>query len=180
MTARGSVEARYQGRTLRADEVVYDTKTGTVVANGHVQLINPDGTAEFADHLEVDEDMKAGFARNFSARLGDNVKVAAATAVRRNANIQELNGAIYTPCEVCAEKPTPTWSVQADRIVQDKKRQLIYYKNAVIRVWGARSCTCRCSGTRTRRPSAVRGSWPPRSPPIPRAGASRTSNPTSM
>ena len=31
MTARGSVEARYQGRTLRADEVVYDTKTGTVV-----------------------------------------------------------------------------------------------------------------------------------------------------
>ncbi len=137
MTARGAVEARYQGRTLRADEVIYDTKTGTVVANGHVQLINPDGTAEFADHLELDEDMKAGFARNFSARLGQNVKVAAATAVRRNANIQELNSAIYTPCEVCAEKPTPTWSVQAERIVQDKKRQLIYYKHAVIRVWGA-------------------------------------------
>lgn len=137
MTARGGVEARYQGRTLRADEVVYDTKTGTVVANGHVQLINPDGTAEFADHLEVDEDMKAGFARNFSARLGQNMKVAASTAVRRSATIQELNSAIYTPCEVCAEKPTPTWSVSADRIVQDKQRQLIYYKNAVIRLWGA-------------------------------------------
>jgi LPS-assembly protein len=137
MTAQGSVEARYQGRTLRADQVVYDSKTGAVTADGHVQLINPDGTAEFSDHLEVDKDMKAGFARNFSARLGQNMKVASATAVRRNANIQELNRAIYTPCDVCADKPTPTWSVSADKIVQDKQKQLIYYKNAVIHMWGA-------------------------------------------
>lgn len=137
MTARGGVEARYQGRTLRADEVVYDSKTGAVVANGNVQLLNPDGTAEFADHLEIDKDMKAGFARNFAARLDQNMKLAAATAVRRNENIQELNQAIYTPCEVCAEKPTPTWSVKADKIVQDKQRQLVYYKNAVIRLWRA-------------------------------------------
>lgn len=137
MTAEGSVEARYQGRTLRADRVVYDTKTGAVVADGRVQLINPDGTAEFADHLEVDKDMSAGFARNFAARLDQNMKVAAATAVRRNANVQELNNAIYTPCDVCAEKPTPTWSVSASKIVQDKQKQLIYYKNAVIHMWGA-------------------------------------------
>jgi LPS-assembly protein len=137
MTAEGSVEARYQGRTLRADKVVYDSKTGAVVADGHVQLLNPDGTAEFADHMEIDKDMKAGFARNFAARLDQNMKIASVTAVRRNANIQELNRAIYTPCEVCAEKPTPTWSVSADKIVQDKKKQLIYYKNAVIHLWGA-------------------------------------------
>ena len=137
MTAEGSVEARYQGRTLRADKVVYNSKTGAITADGHVQLINPDGTAEFADHLELDRDMKAGFARNFSARLEQNMKIAAASAVRRNENIQELNRAIYTPCEVCAEKPTPTWSVSADKIVQDKPKQLIYYKNAVIRMWGA-------------------------------------------
>ena len=137
MTARGSVESRYQGRTLRADQVVYDANTGAVTADGHVQLINPDGTAEFADHLEVDKDMKAGFARNFAARLDQNMKVAAVTAVRRSATVQELNKAIYTPCEVCAEKPTPTWSVSADKIVQDKQKQLIYYKNAVIHLWGA-------------------------------------------
>jgi LPS-assembly protein len=137
MTAEGSVQARYQGRTLRADKVVYDSKTGAVVADGHVQLLNPDGTAEFADHMEIDKDMKAGFARNFAARLDQNMKIASVTAVRRNANIQELNRAIYTPCEVCAEKPTPTWSVSADKIVQDKQKQLIYYKNAVIHLWGA-------------------------------------------
>jgi LPS-assembly protein len=137
MIARGDVEARYQGRTLRADEVVYDTKAEVVTAHGHVTLINADGTAQFADDMTMDKDLKAGFARGFSARLDKNVKIAADTAVRRNEQITELNQAIYTPCEVCAEKPKPTWSIQADKVVQDKNRHLVYYHGATIRVWGA-------------------------------------------
>jgi LPS-assembly protein len=137
MIARGDVEARYQGRTLRADEVVYDSKTEVVTAHGHVQLINADGTAQFADEMTMDKDMKAGFARGFSARLDKNIKIAADTAIRRNEQITELNQAIYTPCEVCAEKPKPTWSIQADKVVQDKNRHLVYYHGATIRMWGA-------------------------------------------
>ncbi len=117
--------------------MIYDTKAGVITAKGKVALINADGTAQFADEMTLDKDLKAGFALGFSARMDKNVKIAAASAIRRNENIQELNQAIYTPCEVCAEKPTPTWSVAADRVVQDKPRQLVYYKNAVIRLWGA-------------------------------------------
>ena len=137
MIARGDVEARYQGRTLRADEVVYDTKTEVVTAHGHVTLINADGTAQFADDMTMDKDLKAGFARGFSARLDKNIKIAADSAVRRNEKITELNKAIYTPCEVCAEKPKPTWSIQADKVVQDKNKHLVYYHGATIRLWGA-------------------------------------------
>ncbi|KSB91657.1 organic solvent tolerance protein [Caulobacter vibrioides] len=137
MTARGSVEVRYQGRTLRAQEVIYDTSTGVVTAHGKVSLINADGTAQFADDLTLDKDMRAGFARNFSTRLEQNVKIAAATAIRRNEQVTELNQAIYTPCDVCAEKPTPTWSIEADKVVQDKTRQIVYYHGAKIRLWGA-------------------------------------------
>jgi LPS-assembly protein len=137
MIARGDVEARYQGRTLRADEVIYDTKTEVVTAHGHVQLVNPDGTAQFADDMTMDKDLKAGFARGFSTRLDQNVKIAADTVVRRNEQITELNQAIYTPCEVCAEKPKPTWSIQADKVVQDKNRHMVYYHGAKIRIFGA-------------------------------------------
>ncbi len=137
MIARGDVEARYQGRTLRADEVVYDTKSDVVTAHGHVTLINADGTAQFADDMTMDKDLKAGFARGFSARLDKNIKIAADTAVRRNEQITELNQAIYTPCEVCAAKPKPTWSIQADKVVQDKNKHLVYYHGATIRMWGA-------------------------------------------
>lgn len=137
MTARGDVEARYQGRTLRADEVVYDTKAEVVTAHGHVTLINADGTAQFADDMTMDKELKAGFARGFSARLDKNIKIAADSAVRRNEQITELNKAIYTPCEVCAAKPKPTWSIQADKVVQDKNKHLVYYHGATIRLWGA-------------------------------------------
>jgi LPS-assembly protein len=137
MIARGDVEARYQGRTLRADEVVYDTKAEVITAHGHVTLINADGTAQFADDMTMDKDMKAGFARGVSARLDKNIKIAADSAVRRNEQITELNKAIYTPCEVCAEKPNPTWSIQADKVVQDKNKHLVYYHGATIRLWGA-------------------------------------------
>ena len=48
LTARGHVVARYQGRTLRAEELIYNTVTGQVVANGHAEVVNPDGTVDTA------------------------------------------------------------------------------------------------------------------------------------
>ena len=47
ITADGQVEVRYRGRTLRADHLKYENKTGVVTAVGNVAVINPDGTAEF-------------------------------------------------------------------------------------------------------------------------------------
>ncbi|CAN7351397.1 LPS assembly protein LptD [Phenylobacterium sp. LjRoot219] len=142
-TAEGSVEIRYQGRTLRADRVVYDEgvegKPGVIRAFGHVQLINADGTIEFADQLALDDKMSAGVAEGFSARLPDNGKIASATAARRSQTVQELNRAIYTPCDICkadGTPKTPSWSIAADRVVQDKQQRLIFYRNARVRVKG--------------------------------------------
>lgn len=137
--ASGDVEARYDGRNLRADSLTYDQGQGLVEAQ-NVQIHNPDGSVEFAREIVMDDDMQTGVARGFAARLPQDVKLAAASAVRRNADVNELNRAIYTPCEVCAEDEspkTPTWSIQADKVVQDRERQLIYYRHAVFRLFGA-------------------------------------------
>ena len=139
-TARGEAEVRYEGRTLRADELVYDETRGVVTAKGHVQIINEDGSVEYADELTLDDQMKAGVATGFAARMAPSIKLVAATAVKRSDRVNELNRAIYTPCEICTSDgspKTPTWSIKADKVVQDRDRQLIYYRNAVIRVFGA-------------------------------------------
>jgi LPS-assembly protein len=138
VVAKGSVEARYKGRVLRAEEIDYDQASGVVTARGHVQIVNPDGTAQFADAITLDKDLTEGIALGFSTRLQGNVKIAAATAVRQPDESVELRNAIYTPCEVCAEdgKKTPTWSIRARRVVQDKKRHIVYYQDAVIQVLG--------------------------------------------
>ena len=136
VTARGGVEARYQGRVLRADQLTYDSVSGVVTATGSVSIVNPDGTAEFSRSAILDKSMSQGVALAFSSRLKDHVTVAAASAVRRSKDYQELNEVIFTPCPVCAKEPTPTWSIRARKAVEDKKRQTIYFRDAVIEVRG--------------------------------------------
>jgi LPS-assembly protein len=138
-TARGSVEARYQGRTLRADEITYNTVNGVVVARGDAQLLNPDGTSEFAKVMTVDRNFRTGIALAFSSRQQLNAKIIADEAIRLNKDAMELNKAVFTVCDICAPDGTPeqpTWSIQAAQVIQDHKRQIVYYKNVVIRIKG--------------------------------------------
>lgn len=139
VTAEGAVEIRYDGKVLRAARVVYERTPGVIRAEGDIQIINPDGSVEYADSLVLDDEMYAGVALGFSARMGEGVQIAAASALRRNEQVQELRRAIYTPCPICVDdKPRqPTWSISADRVTQDKKRRIILYRNARIRVLGA-------------------------------------------
>ena len=137
--AKGSVEARYQGKVLRADEVDYSQQNGVVTAHGDVQLLSPDGTSEFARDMTLDQDFKAGLALAFSTRQEPNTKIVADEAARLNKDAMVLNKAVFTVCDICAadgEPETPTWSIQAAQMIQDHEHSIIFYKNAVIRVKG--------------------------------------------
>ena len=139
ITAVGHAEARYQGRIVRARKIVYDANTGASHASGDVVIINPDNTQQFAQDMDLDDEMNAGVALAFSARLENNVTVTAGAAIRRNENVLELNHGILTPCQTCradGSTKVPTFSIQATRILQDHERQVVYYRNAVIRVFG--------------------------------------------
>ncbi len=140
LTLTGHVEARVEGRTLRADKLVYDTNTGLSHAVGHVVVVQGDGTMVTGDDVQLDERFRAGVAIGFSARLQNNVTIAAGAAIRRNEDVNELKSAIYTPCDICkADGVTPkrpTYAIQASSIVEDRAHQVIYYRNAVIRVFG--------------------------------------------
>ena len=140
LTAQGSVEARVEGRTVRADKLVYDTKTGAAHAIGHVSIVQPDGTTVFGDDVQLDDQLRAGVAVGFSARLQNNVTIAAGAAIRRNESVNELKSAVYTPCAICkadgVTPKTPTYAIQASSIVEDHAHQVIYYRNAVVRVKG--------------------------------------------
>ena len=136
VTARGSVEARYKGRVLRAEELDYDRDSGIVTARGDVRIVNADGTAQFAQEIVLDKDMTEGVAVGFSSRLSGNVKMAAAGVVRETDQITELNHAIFTPCPICAEDHggAPTWSIKARKVIENKKKKSLFFHDAVIQV----------------------------------------------
>ncbi len=139
LTAKGSVEARYNGKVLRADQLDVDQSTGIVMAHGDVQLLNPDGTSEFAKEMTLDKDFSAGLALAFSTRQEPNVKMVADEAIRLNKDAMALNKAAFTVCDICAadgQPKTPTWSIQAAQVIQDPEHKVIFYHHAVIRVAG--------------------------------------------
>ena len=139
VTATGHVQARYQGRTLRADKLIYNTLNGTAHAIGHAVLVSPDGSVIYGDDVLLDDQFRAAVAYGFATRQAANTTLTAGTAVRRNEVVNQLNNAVYTSCNICAldGRPTaPTWSITATRIVEDRQHHVIYYRNAVIRVLG--------------------------------------------
>jgi LPS-assembly protein len=138
VVAAGGVEARYKGRVLRADSVDYDSRSGIVIARGNVQILEADGTAQFADTLTLDKTMSTGFAAGFSSRLRGDVKIAAASARRQSGDVTQLDRVIYTPCPVCVDagRGRPTWSIRAKQVTEDKRRKTLTFHGAVIQVKG--------------------------------------------
>ena len=139
VTAEGKVEVRYQGRTLRADRVVYNRVNGATHAYGHVVMIGSDGVTTYASEAELDDQFRAGLALGFSARMQDNITIVANSAVRRNDQVNSFRQARITPCDICTTDGTPkqpSFSIEAQTIVEDRAREVIYYRHAVIRVMG--------------------------------------------
>ena len=136
ITAEGNVEARYQGRTLRAEKLVYDTNRHTVHAVGRVEILDEDGTVRFANEIEVDDALNAGVATGFSSRIPGGGTVAATSAVRRADGVNELNNVVYTACPVCKDGSPPSWTLRARRASQNPNNDTISYRDVTLQVKG--------------------------------------------
>lgn len=136
ITAEGDVEAEYQGRTLRADRLIYDRKVETVRATGNVIIIDPDGTQRFSDEIETDTTLSDGYAVGFSTRLPNGGIAIAESAVRTSEGVNALDKIVYTSCEMCEGDTTPTWTLRARRAVLDEVDQMYSYRDAVLEIAG--------------------------------------------
>lgn len=136
LTAEGEVEGRYQDKTLRADKVEYNLQTGAVFAVGNVVLVQPDGSSQYADKIELSNELEAGTATDFVARLPNGGLTAARFVARGKDGEIELYNAYYTACEVCEEKPNPTWRLKARQVTQDEGTRTVQYRDAVFELFG--------------------------------------------
>lgn len=136
-TAEGQVEARYGERLLRADKVIYDRANHQVRAIGSVELVSANGDVQFAEELVVDDTLSVGVATGFSSRLQSGGTLAAGSGVRRADGSVALTRMVYTACPICRTgDSSPTWTLRARRAVQDKKHEIIAYRDAVLRFKG--------------------------------------------
>ncbi len=139
ITARGEVEGRYQDKSIFVDEVRYYVNDGKVFAVGNVVLINADGSSQYADKLELSDQLEAGNATNFLARFPEGGQLGSAFAARQTETGIELYNAYYTACEACVvngKTKKPTWQLKARKVTQNKDSKSIRYRDAVFEFKG--------------------------------------------
>ncbi|MBK0398850.1 LPS-assembly protein LptD [Limibaculum sp. M0105] len=136
VTARGNVEVYYGDRTLTADEIVYDSRADRIEATGNIVLRDPAGATVYADLADLDAKLRDGLVRGARSVLGERAKLSAVEARRFEERYNALSKAVYSPCDVCEEDPTPLWRIRARKIIHDEEEKTIHYEHATLDVFG--------------------------------------------
>ena len=139
VTALGDVRMFRTGDRLRADKVVWNRKTGKVVATGNIAVTNPQGDVAYGDSIELTDSLKDGMVDNMLVVLEQGGRMAARQGLRETDGTIELRDAAYTPCAVtnadgCPKNPS--WKITAVRITYRPERQRIYYRGGQFHLFG--------------------------------------------
>ena len=138
VTAVGGVQIEYGGNRLVAQRVVYNRKTGRVVASGNVQLIDSDGTKVYSDEIDITDDFSNGFVNALRIETTDETYFAAESAERKDSVVTTFNNGVYTACAPCEGKPdrAPIWRVKAQKIVWDGKAKTVRFHQSRFEMFG--------------------------------------------
>lgn len=138
VTATGNVVMESEGNRIEADTVTWNRKTGRVFASGNVRAVNPHGDIAYGETIELTDTLKDGVVANLLVVLKNGGRLAA-TSGERKGDITVLTRAAYTPCSVEDEEgcpKEPVWKITADQVTHDPERNRIYYKGAMLELFG--------------------------------------------
>ena len=141
VTARGNVVLRSGDRSLRADSVTWNEKTGLILAEGRVRFVDENGNQLFTERVELTDEFEAGSMDDLLLALRQGGRLAANRGIREADGSVALEEAVYSGCAVvdAAGCPrTPSWRITAERVVYDPEAQQIAFSGAYLELFGAR------------------------------------------
>ncbi len=141
VTASGNVVLRSGDRSVRADSVRWNEKTGEIVAEGRVRFVDENGNQLFSERVELTDKFEAGAMDNLLLALRQGGRLAAERGIRETDGTVALEQAAYSGCEVvdpdgCPKDPS--WRITAERVIYDPEEQRITFKGAFLELFGAR------------------------------------------
>ncbi len=136
--ASGNVEVAQSGRVLHADSIHYRRGDDVVTASGNVALREPTGEVIFAESVELTGDLRDGVIHRLSVLMTDQSRLVASGARRIDGTRTVMRKAVYSPCALCPDDPTPVplWQLRAARVVHDQVERSITYRDASLEFFG--------------------------------------------
>lgn len=138
VTAKGNVQIQYGGYVLDAERVIYNQRSGRLIASGGVRLLDPAGTLTTAETMDITDDFRDGFVESLNVITTDRTRFSAQGAEQRDGTLTIFRRGVYTACEPCLEHPErpPLWQIKAARIIQNKAERTIYYEHPRLEFFG--------------------------------------------
>ncbi|MEN3746941.1 LPS assembly protein LptD [Sphingomonas sp. HF-S3] len=137
VTASGDVRMYRRSDRLRADKVVWNRKSGQVVAEGNIVIVNPEGDEAYGDRIELTDSLKDGVVDNMLVVLEAGGRIAAERG-ERNGDIITVRNAAYTPCSVTNSEgcpKEPSWKITAEKVVYDPNKGRLRYTGARVSIF---------------------------------------------
>ena len=141
VTAIGNVVLTHGERTVRAEKVTWNRKTGQIVATGNIRLVDDDGNQLFTDRIELTDELKTGAMAHMLLALREGGRLAAQSGEQNADGDIVLNYAGYTACAVEDEKncpKRPSWRVNARTVIYEPDTKTVKFKGASLELFGAR------------------------------------------
>ena len=139
--ASGNVVLRSEDQSVRADQVVWDRKAGTIMATGNVRFVDQDGNQLFTEQVELTDKFEAGAMSELLIALREGGRLAARSGERNADGSVVLTDAAYSACAVtdrdgCSRDPS--WRITAERVIYDPKERKVRFDGAFLELFGAR------------------------------------------
>lgn len=137
----GNVVMRRGDQSIRADQLVWNRRTGEIVAQGNIRFVDADGNQLFTDRLELTDEFKAGAMSNMLYVLREGGRLAAQSGTRGEDGKVVLHNAAYSACAVedsdgCPHQPS--WRITAKRVVFDPDKKQVRFFGSHIELFGLR------------------------------------------
>jgi len=138
VTAVGSVRLERDGNYVAADRVTWNRKSGQVLAEGNVVVMNPQGDKMVGENVVLTDTLREGTIDNLLIVLESGGRIAAARG-RRAGDVTTLENAIYSPCPVTTESGCPrdpSWAITATKVIYDPDAKRIRFQGGRMRIFG--------------------------------------------
>ncbi|MBK8458279.1 MAG: LPS-assembly protein LptD [Phyllobacteriaceae bacterium] len=138
VTAVGAVRIDYNGYKLVAERVVYNQRTGRLIASGGVELVDASGTKVSSEKIDITDDFKDGFVQALRVETADKIYFGAESASREGGHTTTFMNGVYTACEPCEDDPdkAPIWRVKARKIIWNGKAKTIRFERPRFELFG--------------------------------------------
>lgn len=141
MTAEGNVLLQSGDRSLRADSVRWNSKSGEIIASGNVRFVDENGNQLFTEKVELTDEFEAGAMEDLLLALREGGRLAANRGMRESDGTITLTEAAYSACSVVTPQgcpKEPSWRITADRVTYDPDESRVRFSGAYLELFGAR------------------------------------------